>query len=134
MENKSEGKRNKIILGDFNCTVDKIDRDGGNKTQRLCRYVCNCALPKIIVSNGIENLWRSENLDCSEFIHYNRSSGTVSRIGRVYTDIEIAINTKINHIMVSFADHYSGISLDKLTSKTKTGKDQWYFSIFKDQW
>ena len=28
----------KAILGDFNCTMDKINRDGGNKTQRL--YKC----------------------------------------------------------------------------------------------
>ena len=35
MENKSEGNENKIILGDFNSTIDKMDRDGGNKTQKL---------------------------------------------------------------------------------------------------
>ena len=35
MENKNEGNENKIILGDFNCTMDKMDKYGGNKTQRL---------------------------------------------------------------------------------------------------
>ena len=35
MENKCEGNENKIILGDFNITIDKMDRDGGNKTQTL---------------------------------------------------------------------------------------------------
>ena len=25
MENKNEGKENKIILGDFNCTMDKLE-------------------------------------------------------------------------------------------------------------
>ena len=29
----------KILLGDFNITVDKMDRNGGNKTQRLYRYL-----------------------------------------------------------------------------------------------
>ena len=29
MENKNEGNENKIILGDFNCTMDKMDRYGG---------------------------------------------------------------------------------------------------------
>ena len=33
MQNKNEENENKIILGDLNCTVDKIDRDGENKTQ-----------------------------------------------------------------------------------------------------
>ena len=123
MENKSEGIENKIILGDFNCTVEKMDRDGGNKTQRLYTYGSNYALSKFIVNNGLDDLWRSENLDCSEFTHYDRSSATGSRIDRVYNDIKITNNNKINHIMVSFTDHYNAISLDRPTLKTKTGKD-----------
>ena len=31
--------------------------------------------------------------------------GPLARIDRVYTDIKIANNNKINHIMVSFTDH-----------------------------
>ena len=50
-----------------------------------------------------------------------------SRIDRVhtdiYTDIKIANNTKINHIMVSFTDHYNAISIDRLPLKTKIGRD-----------
>ena len=34
MENKCEGNKNKIILGDFNITMDKMDRNGGNETCR----------------------------------------------------------------------------------------------------
>ena len=30
MLNKNEGKENKIMHGDLNCTMDKIDRDGEN--------------------------------------------------------------------------------------------------------
>ena len=37
MQNKNEGNENKIILGDLNCTMDKIDRDDEKKTQRLYR-------------------------------------------------------------------------------------------------
>ena len=37
MEHKCERNENKIILGDFNIAMDKMDRDGGNKTQRLYR-------------------------------------------------------------------------------------------------
>ena len=37
MKNKCEGNENKIILGDFNITMDKMDRDSENKTQRLYR-------------------------------------------------------------------------------------------------
>ena len=33
MENKNKGKENKIILEDFNCTMDKMDRNGETKTQ-----------------------------------------------------------------------------------------------------
>ena len=35
-----------------------------------------------------------------------------SGIDRVYTDVQIANNTKINHIMVSFTDHYNATCID----------------------
>ena len=38
------------------------------------------------VDNGFEDLWRRENPESSEFTRYDRSSGTRSRIGRVYSD------------------------------------------------
>ena len=44
MQNKNEGNENKIILGDLNCAMDKIDRDGENKRQRLYRCCSNYAL------------------------------------------------------------------------------------------
>ena len=31
-------------------------------------------------------------------------------------------------IMVSFTDHYNAISIDRIFSKTKIGKDSWYFN------
>ena len=37
MQNKNEGNENKIILGDLNCSMDEIDMDDENKTQRLDR-------------------------------------------------------------------------------------------------
>ena len=50
MENNIEGNENKIILGDFNCTMEKMDMYGGNKTQRL--YRC-CSNKNFIVHNGL---------------------------------------------------------------------------------
>ena len=50
----NEGNGIKIMLGDLNCTMDKIDGDGENKTQRLYRCCSNYALSKIIVDNGLE--------------------------------------------------------------------------------
>ena len=38
MENKNEGNENKIILGDFNCIMDKMERDGRNKTIYKCHF------------------------------------------------------------------------------------------------
>ena len=35
MQNKNEGNKNKIIIGDLNCTMGKIDRGGQNKAQTL---------------------------------------------------------------------------------------------------
>ena len=122
-----KGNENQIILGDFNCTMDKLNRDAGNKTQRICRCCSNYSLSKLIMDNGLEDLWRRENPG-SEFTLYNRSSETRSRINRVYADIKIASNTKINHMMVSFTDHYNAIFIDRLPSKSKIGKDSWHFN------
>ena len=46
MENKSDENENKIILRDFNSTIDKMDKDGRNKTQRFYRCGSNYALSK----------------------------------------------------------------------------------------
>ena len=73
MQNKNEENENKIMLEDLNCTMDKIDRDGENKTQRLHRCCSNYALSKLIIDNGIEDLWRRENPNSPEFICYDRS-------------------------------------------------------------
>ena len=73
MQNKNEGNENEIKFGDLNCTMDKIDRDGENKTQRLYRCCSNYALLKLIVENEFEDLWRRENPDSPEFTCYDRS-------------------------------------------------------------
>ena len=39
-------------------------------------------------------------------------------------------NTKINHIMVSFTDHYNDISIDRLPLKTKIRKISRYFDNY----
>ena len=46
------------MLGDLTCTMNKIDRDGENKTRRLYRCCSSYALYKFIVDNGLEDLWR----------------------------------------------------------------------------
>ena len=59
----------KYILGEFNCTMDKMDMNGGNKTQRL--YICgsNHVTLKLIVDNVLQDLCRREKPDSSEFTH-----------------------------------------------------------------
>ena len=61
------------MLGVLNCTMDKIDRIGANKTQRLYRRCSNYVLSKLIVDNGLADLWRRKNSDSPEFICYNTS-------------------------------------------------------------
>ena len=63
MENKDKGNEDKIILEDFNCTMDKMDRDGENKTQRPYWCCSSYALSKLIVDNELQDLWRRENTD-----------------------------------------------------------------------
>ena len=77
----------------------------------------------VIVDNGLDDLWRRDKPDSSDFTRYDRSSDTRSRIERVCTDIKTASNIKINHIMVSFTDYYNAILTEIFYSKTKIGKD-----------
>ena len=73
MQNKNEGNENKIMLGDLNSSIDKIDRDGENKTHRVYRCCSTYALSKLMVNNGFEDLWRKKNPDSPEFTCHNRS-------------------------------------------------------------
>ena len=75
MENKNNGNEKKIILEDFNCIMDKMDRNGENKTQRPYWCSSSYALSKLIVDNELEDLWRRENPDSPEFTRYDRSFG-----------------------------------------------------------
>ena len=61
--------KKKIIFGDFNCIMDKINRYGRNKTRTLCRCCSNYVL---IVDNGLKDLWRR---DKPELTRYDRSFG-----------------------------------------------------------
>ena len=70
MENRSKkGHENKRMLGGFNYTMDEMDRDGGNKTQRLYRCDSNYSLSKLIVDNGFENQCCFLNADSSMLLY-----------------------------------------------------------------
>ena len=103
IDNKFKGNENKIIMQDFNCRLSQMDRDERNKTQKWYRCHSTFALAKLIMENGLQDLWRRENPDIYEFTRYDRASGTRSRIDRVYSDIKIANNTKINRKTISFS-------------------------------
>ena len=55
-ENRNEGNENKMILGEVNCTMQKMDRDGGNNTQRRYKCCSNYATSNLILDNGLEDL------------------------------------------------------------------------------
>ena len=80
MQNKNEGNENKIMLGVLNCTMDKIDRNGENKTKTLFRCCSNYALSKLILDNGLEDLWRRENSDSTS------SSATTGPLSKISID------------------------------------------------
>ena len=116
----------------------KIDRVGENKTQRLYRCCSNYALSKLIMDNGLEDLWRRENPDFPKFICFQRSFAKdqyrssilifgkgpmeADELGEIWILPSPSIMSRINHIMVSFTNHYNAISTDRLPSKTKIGK------------
>ena len=98
--------------------MDKMDRYGENKTQRLYRCCSNYAL---IVDNGLKiyGEGRTQISLSSPTMICSLARLGIDRIDRVYTNIKIANNTKSNYIMVSFTDHYNAIFIDKLPQKLK---------------
>ena len=92
IENKTQGNENKIIIGDFNCTLDKMDRDEGNKTNRRCRCHSTFALSKLIMENGLEDIWIRENLDIFEFTCYSRSAIPHSLIKLLVFSVHCGLN------------------------------------------
>ena len=56
MENKNKGNEKKVLLGHFNCTTDKMNRDSGNGTQRIYRCRFSYTLSKFIVHDGLKDL------------------------------------------------------------------------------
>ena len=50
------------MIGDFNCTLDKMGRDEGNKTQKRYRCHSNFALSKLIMECRIYGGGRSRIL------------------------------------------------------------------------
>ena len=55
--------------------MDKTNRDGENEKQRLCWCCFSYALSKLILDNGLEDLWRREHPDSPEFMRYDKSFG-----------------------------------------------------------
>ena len=80
MENKSDRNDNIVILRDFNCTINKMEKDDGNKIQRLHGCGSIYFLSKLIVDKRLEDLYRRKNLDSLDFTNSDRSSGTRCKI------------------------------------------------------
>ena len=75
MEKKNKGNGNKIILEDFNFTMDKFDRHSENKTKRLYWCCSSFALSKLIMDNGLEDSWGRKNPDSPDFTRFHRTFG-----------------------------------------------------------
>ena len=83
MQNKNEGNENKIMLGDSNCTMDKIDGDGVNKTKTVPIMPC-------LNSSWIMVLRIYGGGKTQIFLSSSATIGPLTRISidKVYTDIK----------------------------------------------
>ena len=64
-----------MTLRDFNFTMDKMDKDGENKTQRVYRCCSNYALSKSSWVMGLRIFVEGKNPDSLQFTRYDRSFG-----------------------------------------------------------
>ena len=116
MQIKNEENENKIILGGFNCTMDKMEMGDRNKKMYRCRF--SYVLSKLIVDNGLKDLQKRADL-LPQHLGYPESI--------VIYKVQ-AISRLISHVMTSFRDDYNDFFIDKLRSKTKIGKGSQYFN------
>ena len=101
-----------------------MDRDGGNKEQRLYIYGSNYALSKPAVYNRlkINREWRTQILLSSSTAIDPLAQNPGWR-GSILIQKLIKILILVTNILTYVTDHYNAISFDRLSSKTKIGKD-----------
>ena len=111
---------NVIILGDFNSTLNTLDRS----TNEIGKEA-KSELEALIQQFDLEDHWRLQNPNEKLYTHYHGRTDTFARIDRAYTDVRLRPNIKIKHVINSFSDHYNAVLLEKRNHNLKIGRGYW---------
>lgn len=111
---------NIILLGDFNTTLNVLDRS----TNEIGKEA-KSELENLILQFDLEDHWRLQNPNEKLYTHYHGRTGTSARIDRAYTNIRLRPNINIKHVLNSFSDHYHAVLLEKKNHDLKIGKGYW---------
>ena len=132
MENRSKKTENFILFGDFNTTLEKLDRSS-KTTQKDCPS--HTSLRQLINKFNLEDVWRKKNPKTECYTHYHAATNTSSRIDRVYTTDFINGLIEVKHEINSFSDHYNFITLKRKTKQVEKNKSYWILdpSIIKEE-
>ena len=119
---------NIILLGDFNTTLNPIDRSSGELGEGKSE------LENLIQKFDLEDNWRLQNPKEKLYAHYHGRANTYSCIDRAYTNTKLQVNIKIGHILNSFSDHFHAVLVERKNQQLKRGKGYWILNsvLLKD--
>ena len=118
-----KNKDNILLVGDFNVTLEKIDRS------RDDNFKCSSQkeLQNILTEFDLTDVWRTENPQ-KELYTYSHNSGLNTRIDRAYTTTALTPNINIKHKINSFSDHHLSVFLKRENKAFERGKGYWIFN------
>lgn len=130
LKNFKKPSENIILTGDFNNTLEKIDKTG-NFT--LCPS--QTQLKTLLQEFDLEDVWRLENPEENFFTHVHKATETYARLDRAYTSTCIRQETKISHELNSFSDHMFAVKVVRNFTKNMKGPGYWHFnnSLLEDE-
>ena len=121
---------NLILLGDFNTTLDKLDRISGENFDTDVQK----ELQGILNEFDLEDHWRLQNPKERVYTHYHGRTDTYARLDRAYTTTKIRTDIHIKHNINSFSDHYNSVILKRSNKDFERGKGYWILNnaLLKD--
>ena len=121
---------NLILLGDFNTTLNKLDRTSGENFDTDVQK----ELQGILSEFDLEDHWRLQNPKERVYTHYHGRTDTYARLDRAYTTTKIRTDIHITHNINSFSDHYHSVILKRSNKDLERGKGYWILNnaLLKD--
>ena len=103
---------NLTLVGDFNTTLESLERTTGVNTDQVVQNKFRGNLSEY----DLEDHWCIQNPKEKLYTLYHKRTDTRAQLYRTYTATKMRLNIKITHKINSFSDHYQAVVI-KWTNK-----------------